>query len=197
MGLGNNDNTGNTNVNNLNNNQQTSEVCDNQLDDDGDGYVDCDDSDCDFDVACEAVEVCTNGVDDDGDGDVDCADLDCVTAQGCQPEDCGNGVDDNANGQVDCVRKEHIGASVKAKREMRREMSKPGAIKQTEVKGGGFRLIASLDQGAADVMTEQCGGDPDKVRAFLRDHPEHLVVPRSSTKIRGRRKVFYPGMRRS
>lgn len=102
MGPDNNDNAGN--ANNLNNNnQRPPERCDNDVDDDGDGYVDCDDGDCDFDVACEDLEVCTNGVDDDGDGDVDCADLDCLTAQGCLPEDCGNGVDDNANGLVDCA----------------------------------------------------------------------------------------------
>ena len=41
--------------------------CTNGLDDDLDGWVDCDDYDCGIDAACVGtVEICTNGVDDDG-----------------------------------------------------------------------------------------------------------------------------------
>lgn len=51
-------------------------VCDDGVDDDGDGLVDCEDP------ACFRVEGCTelaclDGQDDDGDGLVDCADEDC------------------------------------------------------------------------------------------------------------------------
>ena len=52
-----------------------SEDCDNGADDDGDGDVDCEDSDC---PACP--EICDNGIDDDRDGKADCRDLDCPAA---------------------------------------------------------------------------------------------------------------------
>ncbi len=55
------------------------EICGNNADDDGDGAVDCEDSDC---PACP--EICDNGEDDDGDGDTDCVDSDCVEADTCQ-----------------------------------------------------------------------------------------------------------------
>ena len=48
--------------------------------DDGDGDVDCDDSDCASAQNCQiaGTENCSNGVDDDGDG-LDCNDSDCLT----------------------------------------------------------------------------------------------------------------------
>ena len=48
----------------------TPENCTNGMDDDGDGLIDCEDSDCD------CVEICGNDIDDDGDGLVDCEDPD-------------------------------------------------------------------------------------------------------------------------
>lgn len=57
------------------------EVCDNTTDDDGDGDVDCLDSDCDLDAACE--EICDNDTDDDGDGDTDCEDIYCEGDAAC------------------------------------------------------------------------------------------------------------------
>jgi len=92
--------------------------CGNGMDDDGDGFVDCADSDCGGDPACNnnnnvnntngnnsnpGPEYCTNGLDDDGDGLVDCADPQCALAPTCQNEDCGNGADDDADGLVDCA----------------------------------------------------------------------------------------------
>ena len=78
------------------------EVCNNGLDDDGDGAVDCADSDC---PACP--EACTNGVDDDGDGLTDCADPDCVAHSSCVGPSyelsCTNGVDDDNDGLTDCA----------------------------------------------------------------------------------------------
>ncbi|MBU0648646.1 hypothetical protein KJ969_00850 [Patescibacteria group bacterium] len=65
------------------------EICDNDIDDDGDGFVDERDPDCqtdadeDGDVAEEEEEevppgeICDNGLDDDGDGLVDGRDPDC------------------------------------------------------------------------------------------------------------------------
>ncbi len=81
------------------------EICDNQQDDDGDGAVDCDDSDCAEDPACApATEICDNQQDDDGDGAVDCDDSDCAEDPACAPatEICDNQQDDDGDGAVDC-----------------------------------------------------------------------------------------------
>ncbi len=83
------------------------EVCDNGLDDDGDGLVDCDDADCGAfpDCVTPTVEtICDNTVDDDADGLTDCADPDCAGDPNCVPgtEDCANGLDDDGDGAVDC-----------------------------------------------------------------------------------------------
>lgn len=60
----------------------TSENCDNQLDDDADNLVDCDDPDCAMAANCFESN-CTNSVDDDGDGSTDCADADCAPDPAC------------------------------------------------------------------------------------------------------------------
>jgi len=107
------------------------EACDDGVDQDLDGLVDCFDSDCAYTAACAedctngvddngngAVDCfdypycvdapachetnCTNGIDDDGFGDIDCNDSDCVTEPACA-ESCTNGVDDNGNGAIDCL----------------------------------------------------------------------------------------------
>ena len=61
------------------------EICNNRMDDDRDGRVDCDDTDCSADPACVPVafEICTNRIDDDGDGRVDCDDADCSAEPTC------------------------------------------------------------------------------------------------------------------
>jgi len=79
-----------------------SEVCDDFVDNDADGDVDCQDADCTADPACANPEDCTNGVDDNGDGQVDCADVMCLGISPACGEVCGNGVDDDADGEVDC-----------------------------------------------------------------------------------------------
>ncbi len=78
----------------------SSEVCDNQQDDDGDGDVDCDDEDCALADNCFESN-CRDEVDNDGDGLVDCADPDCLNdIAGCPvcgdgnavtPEECDDG----------------------------------------------------------------------------------------------------------
>jgi hypothetical protein len=77
------------------------ENCTNGIDDDGDGDVDCDDSDCVGAAGCTG-ELCTDGIDNDGDGQVDCADSDCVGTSACLAEDCFNGADDDGDGLADC-----------------------------------------------------------------------------------------------
>jgi len=57
------------------------EDCDNTIDDDGDGDID-----CAAHATCQpGVENCTNGTDDDGDGDIDCDDTDCDGHSACVP----------------------------------------------------------------------------------------------------------------
>ncbi len=83
-------------------NGERGEICGNGVDDDGDGPVDCLDSECrDLDPCQNQTETCFNGLDDDLDGDVDCVDADCAGAPGCD-EICDNGADDNGNGLADC-----------------------------------------------------------------------------------------------
>ena len=98
--------------NNLNPLPACSEDCSDNIDNDGDGSVDCDDADCDGQVGCVA-EVCDNGVDDDGDGDIDCGDADCASDSACIPEgDCDDGVDGDGDGDVDCDDDECAGEDV-------------------------------------------------------------------------------------
>ena len=58
------------------------EICDNGIDDDLDGLIDCDDPDCADFIDC-LVEICDNGEDDDLDGLVDCEDPDCEALFPC------------------------------------------------------------------------------------------------------------------
>jgi hypothetical protein len=84
------------------------EICDNMLDDDGDGLIDCADIDCASTPACcrPRPEVCTNRVDDDCDGLVDCADPDCRASPACcrpTTEICTDGRDQDCDGLIDCA----------------------------------------------------------------------------------------------
>jgi hypothetical protein len=76
------------------------ELCDNGLDDDGDGFVDCRDGACAALPSC--IEDCDDGLDNDQDGDADCADPDCDVHAACV-EDCDNDRDDDGDGLVDCA----------------------------------------------------------------------------------------------
>ena len=59
------------------------EICGDGEDNDLDGDVDCEDSDC----AEECIEICDDVEDNDLDGDVDCDDSDCETDLACCPDD--------------------------------------------------------------------------------------------------------------
>ena len=77
--------------------------CNDEVDNDGDGAYDCDDTDCAADPAC-SLEDCAAPGDEDGDGAADCDDADCADYPDCQTpaEDCGNGADDDGDGNADC-----------------------------------------------------------------------------------------------
>jgi len=60
------------------------EDCGNEVDDDGDGNTDCDDSECLEDERCSRpAEDCRNGIDDDGNGLTDCGDPACSDDEAC------------------------------------------------------------------------------------------------------------------
>lgn len=88
--------------------------CTNGLDDDGDGKIDCQDTDCSSQPSCQTqpppIETnCTNKIDDDSDLLIDCADPDCIGHSACQikpsgpVEICNNNLDDDQDGAIDCA----------------------------------------------------------------------------------------------
>ena len=90
--------------------KQYKEVCDNKIDDTGNGQVDCGDSSCATDPACKnrpKVEICDNKKDDTGNGLTDCEDPYCASDPACKVrpkvEICNNKIDDTGNGLVDCA----------------------------------------------------------------------------------------------
>ncbi len=80
------------------------ERCDDGIDNNEDGKIDCEDAACAVFPTCTGSEHCYNSVDDDGDGKVDCEDEACAATFLCQPdiEDCANGRDDDQDGDIDC-----------------------------------------------------------------------------------------------
>ncbi len=78
--------------------QAMEQDCDDGVDNDLDGLVDCEDSDCLADDDC--IEDCDDGVDNDLDGLVDCEDGDCLADDDCI-EDCTDGIDNDLDGLVD------------------------------------------------------------------------------------------------
>ena len=90
--------------------KQYKEVCDNKIDDTGNGQVDCGDSSCATDPACKnrpKVEICDNKKDDTGNGLTDCEDPYCASDPACKVrpkvEICDNKQDDTGNGLIDCA----------------------------------------------------------------------------------------------
>jgi hypothetical protein len=76
------------------------EICDDFIDNDCDGTIDCGDiADCADEAVCQApVEICNNGVDDDGNGDIDCADIVCDGVNVCDSDNDGiNDIVDNCD----------------------------------------------------------------------------------------------------
>jgi hypothetical protein len=77
--------------------------CSNGGDDDGDGNVDCEDSDCFDSDQCGSETICDDGADNDSDGFADCSDPDCMNQPICLPEqDCEGDSDTDGDGKVGC-----------------------------------------------------------------------------------------------
>jgi hypothetical protein len=86
------------------------EDCSDDRDNNGDGAVDCADSQCTNEDACDEATYasgCGNGEDDDGDGKEDCADSDCAGVAACDEatyaNGCANDKDDDGDGVSDCA----------------------------------------------------------------------------------------------
>jgi Zn-dependent metalloprotease len=74
------------------------ESCTDSVDNDGDGAIDCADSDCASDPSCSTdPEVCDDGLDNDGDGAADCDDSDCDTDPACATTCPGGEYDDSVS----------------------------------------------------------------------------------------------------
>ncbi len=83
------------------------ELCDNEADDDDDGWVDCRDPDCKEDEYCteDTAEECADGKDNDLDAHTDCEDEGCGGAEHCTEDtavECADGEDNDGNGRTDC-----------------------------------------------------------------------------------------------
>jgi len=102
------------------------EVCDDGLDNDGDGKTDCSDDFCEGKFGgdgamCEpnGETTCDDGLDNDGDGNKDCGDEDCdgLTGQGgeiCEYSGetmCDDGEDNDGDGKTDCEDRDCNGIS--------------------------------------------------------------------------------------
>ncbi|MFZ9982384.1 MAG: hypothetical protein ACO3FI_10165, partial [Cyclobacteriaceae bacterium] len=70
---------------------QTFEICNDGVDNDGDGLIDCNDSDCQFAPNIERGCNCFDGIDNDGDGKTDASDTNCYGYLGLSF--VGNGAD--------------------------------------------------------------------------------------------------------
>jgi len=77
------------------------EICTDEEDNDCDGEIDCRDWDCDYDPACRE-DICDDGIDNDEDGEIDCEDWDCRWDDACIENDCDDGIDNDSDGDVDC-----------------------------------------------------------------------------------------------
>lgn len=79
------------------------EICDDLIDNDNDGDVDCADSECAVLPYCHS-EICDNGIDDNQDGFIDCSDPECSGIASCIETEtvCNDGIDNDEDGAIDC-----------------------------------------------------------------------------------------------
>ena len=128
------------------------EICDDGIDNDTDGLLDCADFDCVGNPSC-LVEICDNLVDDDADGTIDCADSDCIgTFPSCGAEICDDAFDNDGNGLVDCL--DEAGCQADA------------ACCPVDVLPGQGTVTAVLDE-TYSVNSPSCGGFDSFDRSWL------------------------------
>ncbi|MCB2182565.1 MAG: hypothetical protein KQH63_11095 [Desulfobulbaceae bacterium] len=80
------------------------ELCDDGIDNDLDGLIDCGDIDDCPDSWCPETS-CGDSLDNDEDGYIDCFDPDCLTMSGCETgaEICNDGIDNDGDYLIDCA----------------------------------------------------------------------------------------------
>ena len=71
------------------------ELCTDSIDNDNNGFIDCEDFDCD----CDESKNCYDGIDNDNDGFIDCDDWDCDCDES---KNCSDGIDNDNDGFIDC-----------------------------------------------------------------------------------------------
>ena len=97
--------------------ENTSDLCSDNLDNDGNGLKDCDDPGCIDFAFCQQTEdgkentlaACMDEEDNDGDGKIDCDDSECKAFAICQEGEeentlarCQDGKDNDKDGKIDC-----------------------------------------------------------------------------------------------
>jgi len=93
--------------------ENTEARCSDSIDNDQDGFTDCNDWDCGATLVCnpgpENTEgKCSDSIDNDQDGYIDCDDWDCDATLVCNlgPEDteakCSDSIDNDGDGYIDC-----------------------------------------------------------------------------------------------
>ncbi|MGC1134598.1 MAG: hypothetical protein WA941_17350, partial [Nitrososphaeraceae archaeon] len=82
--------------------QSQGEICDDNMDNDGDGLIDAaDEFDCLGNMP-HVLEICDDGIDNDGDGVVDANDdEDCIGNMPVPNEICNDGIDNDLDGKID------------------------------------------------------------------------------------------------
>lgn len=83
------------------------EICEDSIDNDGNGLTDCDDPVCSDAVSCQSSvgEVCDDGLDNNNNGLTDCSDPLCIGTGNCESpvaEICNDLLDNNGDGLLDC-----------------------------------------------------------------------------------------------
>lgn len=84
-------------------NPTDADACHNCLDDDGDGWTDADDPDCEggAEETGRGDTACNDGIDNDGDGDEDAQDADCADGEDDDETDCDDELDNDDDGYLD------------------------------------------------------------------------------------------------
>ena len=115
------------------------EICDNGIDDNGDGYIDCDD------MLCDCIEICGNGIDDDQDGEID--EEDCI--EDISGEICDNYIDDDGDGLIDAEDEEDCPCLKNCQRDC---IVESNVLKAVKFGGGGYnRACQTHDEATIEL----------------------------------------------
>nr|WKN36295.1 gliding motility-associated C-terminal domain-containing protein [Tunicatimonas sp. TK19036] len=145
------------------------ENCNNGVDDDGDGLIDCKDGDCINAPSCilERTEGvvngipinCNDGIDNDGDGLADCNDPKCQTT--CSGEICNDGIDNDGDGLIDCQDRDEISGC------------KASVFCENDCGDG----IDNDGDGFYDYYDGDCLADPDNPNNYIVTQPDCEAFP--------------------